>query len=101
MPTQEMSEKLLKSLATEGRVVVTMVWSRAARNNVTVMPRKTRKRRIGVNGVLGPKSCGACCPCGGEGGEAASRSLSWGCGRVAATASLGDVFSESTGTTGS
>ena len=76
-----MSEKLLKSFAIEGNVVVTMVWSSAAKNKVMVIPRKTKTRRIGVKGTLGPKSvnAGATGAVGGSGGGvktvAASRSV--------------------------
>lgn len=75
-----MSEKLLKSLAIEGNVVVTIVWSKAAKNNVMVIPRKTKTRRMRVKGTLGPKSwkagaSGVAVCVGGDAAGAASRSV--------------------------
>jgi len=75
-----MSAKLLKSFAIEGSVVVTIVWSKAAKNRVMVIPRKTKTRRMRVKGTLGPKSwnvgaSGAVACVGGDAAGAASRSV--------------------------
>lgn len=54
VPTQDISEKLLKSLEIDGKAVVTIDWSNAARNKTMRIPRKTTIWRLLDMGLLGP-----------------------------------------------